>query len=86
MPSSRGPLNASGPYLWIDATYLKEREGGQIILMAAIFPNDAAVVRLIGAIMLEQNDGWVVSRRYMTLEIPWLGRRSAIAKLGGVIP
>jgi len=33
-----------------------------------IVPNDAAVIRLAGALMLEQNDELRVSRRYMTLE------------------
>ena len=34
-----------------------------------IFANDEALVRLIGAILLEQNDEWAVQRtRCMTLE------------------
>jgi hypothetical protein len=31
-------------------------------------PNEVSIVRLVGALMLEQNDEWAVTRRYVTLE------------------
>jgi transposase-like protein len=34
----------------------------------SIFPNEGAIVRLIGAVLLEANDEWQLQHRYMQTE------------------
>ncbi len=67
----------------IHSTNPIERLNGEIKRrtdVVGIFPNEAAITRLVGAVLLEANDEWAVQRaRYMTLEsITTLGDDPAV--------
>ncbi len=71
-PAKATAAGPSAPPILIPVTNPLERLNGEIkrrTEVVGIFPNEAAITRLVGAILLGQNDEWAVQRaRYITLE------------------
>ena len=66
----RVPKLRQGSYFpgFLEPRRTSEKALVAVIQEAWIFPNEASVTRLIGAVLLEQNDEWQTQNRYMQVE------------------
>ena len=75
-PSHRAKLHSTNPLERLNGEIKRRTE------VVGIFPNEAAIIRLVGAILLEQNDEWSVQRsRYLSLETIASLRDNALIRL-----
>lgn len=71
----RTKLHSTNPIERLPLMVCRQTTAGQRIKevkrradVVGIFPNDASIIRLIGAVLFEQNDKWQTASRYMLVE------------------